>query len=240
MSKISHIKSLLISFFAIAAFSATVSADVVYYDNSYSWTSSAQTPLVVGDVEHTFWHLDGGASGSVVGFTHAYYNDGVGTLNVTIDPYSSEVLGHPALVLTDFTFANQTVNGSTHYVTNASFGTQISSMAMGSFGDTYYAVESEVAEFSTMDFKNFTRETPAYVAFTFTYGSGTQYGWANITWHNDLSLTINEWAYTTLGDNLTIGQTSGVPEPAETACGLGVLVLGAAFLRRRDKARKLA
>jgi MYXO-CTERM domain-containing protein len=113
-------------------------------------------------------------------------------------------------------------------------------MVMGSFADEYHAVEGSLSDFSTFDFKNFTIETPAYVAFTFTYGSGTQYGWANITWHNDLSLTINEWAYTTLGDNLTIGQTSGVPEPAETACGLGVLVLGAAFLRRRDKARKLA
>jgi len=242
MSKISHIKSLLISFFAIAAFSATVSADVVYYDNSHSWTSSAQTPLNSGGADFTFWYLDGGSSGSLVGFTHSYYHDG-SDYYVTIDPYSSEltgVPGHPALALTDFQFANQTVGESTHYVTNASFGTQIDSMPMGSFAVEYYTAQGLVSDFSTLDFKNFQLETPAYVAFTYTYDSATQYGWANITWHNDLSITVNAWAYTTAGDNIMVGQTIGVPEPAETACGLGVLVLGAAVLRRRSKSRKLA
>jgi len=85
---------------------------------------------------------------------------------------------------------------------------------------------------------NFASDRTGYIAFSFTYNSITQYAWASISFSADYkTLTISEWAYTTNGENIYVGQTA-IPEPAEAAAGLGLLALGAAGMRRYMKNRK--
>jgi hypothetical protein len=78
-----------------------------------------------------------------------------------------------------------------------------------------------------------------FVGFRFVDGAQTDYGWANITLNPSsnpaiTSITIHNWAYDNTGAAITVGQ---VPEPAQSAAGLGLLALGAAgvsaYKRRR-------
>ncbi len=75
-----------------------------------------------------------------------------------------------------------------------------------------------------------------YVGFKFLITGQQHYGWANITL-GDNSLTFNDWAYeSTANTAIPAGATVAVPEPAQSAAGLGLLALGtagvAAFKRR--------
>jgi len=78
------------------------------------------------------------------------------------------------------------------------------------------------------------------IGFEFTATDGTHYGWADVL-ISDGSLTVNEWAYNaTPGASIPAGEDAGpVPEPAQSATGLGLLALGAAgvsaYKRRRQK-----
>jgi hypothetical protein len=90
--------------------------------------------------------------------------------------------------------------------------------------------------------RSFVSGTPAFVGFSFTEKGTTCYGWASITITEGASvstITVNEWAYEDSGAAITVG---AVPEPAQTAVGLGALALGAAGLRRwrKNKAAKAA
>ncbi len=76
-----------------------------------------------------------------------------------------------------------------------------------------------------------------YVGFKFLITGQTHYGWANITL-GDQNLTVNDWAYES-SPNTAIA-ASAVPEPAQSAAGLGLLALGAAGVatfKRRAKAK---
>ena len=94
----------------------------------------------------------------------------------------------------------------------------------------------------------FTSGNAEYIGFSFYHNNKTCYGWASITItaassNNFGILTINNWAYEDTGAAITVGDTgTSVPEPAETAIGLGALALGAAGLRswRKNKAAKAA
>ena len=83
----------------------------------------------------------------------------------------------------------------------------------------------------------FTSGTASYIGFKFVSGTTTYYGWALITLATGSTygtVTISEWAYS--DETILVGQTA-VPEPAETAAGLGALALGAAGLRRWRKGK---
>jgi hypothetical protein len=84
----------------------------------------------------------------------------------------------------------------------------------------------------------FTSGTPEIIGYSFYHGGNTCYGWASITITENSghfgTITINEWAYEDSGSAITVG---AVPEPAQTAVGLGALALGAAGLRRWRKAK---
>ena len=89
--------------------------------------------------------------------------------------------------------------------------------------------------------RNFVSGTPAFVGFSFTEKGIPCYGWASITITEGATvstITVNEWAFQDNGTPITVG----VPEPAETAMGLGALALGAVGLRswRKGKAAKAA
>ncbi len=75
-----------------------------------------------------------------------------------------------------------------------------------------------------------------FVGFKFLLTGQTHYGWANITLGRR-SLTVNDWAYES-SPNTAIA-ASAVPEPAQSATGLGLLAFGAAGVaafKRRAKA----
>jgi len=86
----------------------------------------------------------------------------------------------------------------------------------------------------------FTDNTAKYIGFTFKNSSGiTCYGWASITLSYSADcVIINEWAYNDNGSAITVGAIS-VPEPAQTATGLGALALGAAGLARWRKSKQV-
>ncbi len=76
-----------------------------------------------------------------------------------------------------------------------------------------------------------------YVGFKFQLTGQTHYGWANITL-GSRSLVFNDWAYQSTA-NTPIAAGAVVPEPAQSAAGLGLLALGAAGVaafKRRAKA----
>jgi hypothetical protein len=94
---------------------------------------------------------------------------------------------------------------------------------------------------------HFSSGTPAYVGFSFKHGGTLCYGWASLTITYSstpgatyASLVVNSWAYEDSGLDLLVGRTTAVPEPAETAVGLGALALGAAGIRRWRKAKQAA
>jgi hypothetical protein len=75
-----------------------------------------------------------------------------------------------------------------------------------------------------------------YIGFSFLTNGKTCYGWLEINITDSNTVTLLGWAYSDSGSILA-GLTTAVPEPAETAIGLGALALGAAGLRRWRKCR---
>jgi hypothetical protein len=79
----------------------------------------------------------------------------------------------------------------------------------------------------------FSSGSAGYIGFYFSHDGHTSSGWASITVTGGSgslgSVTINSWAFESTEDPIQVG---AVPEPSETAIGLGALALGAVGLRR--------
>jgi len=78
------------------------------------------------------------------------------------------------------------------------------------------------------------------VGFQFFLDGGNHFGWANISISAG-SLTVNNWAYNDVANyGIYAGTAIAVPEPANSAAGLGLLALGAAgvsaYKRRKQTA----
>jgi len=78
-----------------------------------------------------------------------------------------------------------------------------------------------------------------FIGFRFDNGSGMQYGWAQVRMEEGApgnSFTLIDYAYGDLGDMITAGQTTSIPEPGS----LGLLAFGGlglvAWRRQRAKA----
>jgi hypothetical protein len=83
----------------------------------------------------------------------------------------------------------------------------------------------------------FTSGENGYVGFRFTPSGTTLYGWAEVrlTEGENPRFDVFRWAYEDSGNAISVG---AVPEPAETAGGLGLLALGAAGLRHWRRKRQ--
>jgi hypothetical protein len=77
-----------------------------------------------------------------------------------------------------------------------------------------------------------------YIAFKFNNAGVTCYGWAEVMINAEFDngyLTIERWAYSS--DYIQVG---AVPEPAQTAFGLGALALGVAGISRWRRSKAAA
>ncbi len=70
--------------------------------------------------------------------------------------------------------------------------------------------------------------------------SAFKYGWAEISYNVDGSLTLYGFAVQTDGTSINTGQTSAVPEPAETGLVAALLAGGVAVWRRRQAFKRAA
>jgi hypothetical protein len=74
----------------------------------------------------------------------------------------------------------------------------------------------------------FTAGTPGYIGFSLETGTGTKYGWMEVTLNpNTAAGTIHSWAFQDDGTAIAVG----VPEPSTAL--LGLLGIGALALRRK-------
>ncbi len=83
-----------------------------------------------------------------------------------------------------------------------------------------------------------TTGTTGYFGVKFNGGSGTNYGWVQLSYNNDGSVTVIDFAYESTGAAILTGDTgSAIPEPSTTpvVVGLTALIAGSAALYRRRK-----
>ena len=180
------------------------------------------------------WCLNGGSSGTLL--TQAYVYNAASTNTFYLEPQASTAnlnLAHTTSGIRSFVI-NYTASSS-----NVIYNGMTPVMSMGASDTTYVFINGNKSDLSSYDFKNFTSNVTGYVAFSFVLGSTTTYGWAQILYNVDTNvLTISQWAYSS-NESIYVGQTtSSIPEPAETAGGLGLLALGAAGMSRYLRNRK--
>jgi len=231
-SKYPGIKKTIVSVGAVVSTAATVSASIEY----------VSTPVTL-DSNGDSWYLDGVTADSLCGmfstsvtsssFRLRTVTHGASVATLEFDNDWHDIPIPPSSTYSEggyvkkFSADDLIYQNGTSYLTSNNLTLQtyrVSPTWSGGFGN----------------FKNFTSGQDSYVAFSYQYNNGsdwsTQYGWALINFDlvgPDYSMIIKEWAYTTAGENILVGQILGsVPEPAETAGGLGLLVLGAAGMRR--------
>jgi MYXO-CTERM domain-containing protein len=204
----------------------TTSLDASIYTNTSFGLSSIT--IGAGDTS-VVWDVDGD---SVAEFT---LKTNAANLAISLDPDAAK----SAMV-----FWRSTWYGNSVHVIKFGAGALIPHSLMAppdSFflNKTIHALLSNLLSKGDLN-AGFTSGSPGYIGFSFLNGGKTCYGWASITVTEGSagtlgSMTINSWAYDNSGDYI---QAGAVPEPSETAMGLGALALGAAGLRRwrRQKA----
>ena len=105
---------------------------------------------------------------------------------------------------------------------------QVIDSGMGSDGDLLWW-SSTYSSFGNMEMGE-----RAYLALTLRNDSGlTVYGWADITLHSALSVTVHAWAFESTGGSILAGQTENSSTPVPGLGGLAALACGAAGLRRK-------
>lgn len=85
--------------------------------------------------------------------------------------------------------------------------------------------------------------TTGYLALRLTSNSGATYyyGWAEIIYGADKSLTLVDFAYNTVADqSINAGQTSAIPEPSSYAAFAGLLAGSAALYAKRRRPQPAA
>lgn len=78
--------------------------------------------------------------------------------------------------------------------------------------------------------------TTGYLGFRFDVSGTPLFGWAQITYGSDNSLTLHDFAYESSGGSILAG-AGAVPEPSTYALMAGLLAGSAALYRRRQKAK---
>ena len=224
-------KATLISVGAVVSVAAPAQATWYYSD-------SVTNQTVTLDSSGDKWYTQGGSIGNSLlsAFVTGNASSCTFYLDCSIAAVSfnfAHTTSTPRSYITNYTASSSNVifNGTSPVIT------------IGISDSQYYLTEGTDSTLATRDFKNFTSGTTGYVVFSFVLSSATYYGWASITVNTTgaNSITINEWAYTS-NESIYVGQTSSgtpaIPEPAETAGGLGLLALGAAGMSRYLRNRK--
>ncbi|KAF0095956.1 MAG: hypothetical protein E1N59_732 [Puniceicoccaceae bacterium 5H] len=199
-------------------------------------------PLTL-DADGDQWFLEGGATGSTLvadfglvssGGTNAGY--GYGGLNAFF----------PQTGANNFKVA---LNGQGQVKYQAD-GVEISDGLFTSSAGSNLLVASGFEFANTWDefvtgSMEYTMGKTGYFAFKFDSGSGTQYGWANVSISQEY-VTLHQWAWADSGEILNVGGTEAtpttpsVPEPKETIAALGLLAAGAVGMRRYLQSRQRA
>ena len=141
---------------------------------------------------------------------------------------SASILGNAIVAVIGGSVAGYQ-SGAYPYASNVAFGANISTANFGIGTSTAtMAYASSGGQFLN---------TGGFVAFRFN--GETQYGWARFSLLNGAPLNqyiLEEYAYGMVGEVVTVGQTTSIPEPTS----LGLLALGAvgvmANRRRKQKA----
>jgi hypothetical protein len=85
---------------------------------------------------------------------------------------------------------------------------------------------------------NWPAGTTGYVGIRVPNGGDVNYGWAQISYNSDKSLTIHDFAYEqTINTAISAG---AIPEPSAYAALAGLLAGSAALYRRRQQKRAAA
>lgn len=79
---------------------------------------------------------------------------------------------------------------------------------------------------------NWAAGTTGYLGFRINIGSGTGYGWAQVSYNLDNSLTIRDFAYESSGGSISV-PAAAIPEPASATALAALLAGSAALLKRR-------
>jgi len=194
-----------------AAAALPAQADIVYVNNAPVTVNSVQTPVL--------WSIDGGGQGFKFDYQHSIAQH---TIQVgQSGPFERLVT------------ATSHVQALLPIAAGQSIGTVLP--AHGAFQANGAAA---IFTHNNAGWSPLTTGTQ-YIGFEFgpTGVSNPQFGWAEVTIAPG-SATIDSWAYQT-SPNTPI-QAGQVPEPAQSAAGLGLLALGAAgvsaYKRRRQKA----
>jgi hypothetical protein len=84
--------------------------------------------------------------------------------------------------------------------------------------------------------------THGYLGLEFNAGPGNRFGWAEVSYNANQSVTLYSFAYDDTGGSINAGQIAAVPEPAATGAIAAVLAgsVAAFDVRRRRKAAKQA
>ena len=132
----------------------------------------------------------------------------------------------------DGSYDPDTETGAGHYFLNLSYGTTINSggQFVGGGAVSYNHLGPGVGD-SLPD--RFTSGLQGYLAFAYDTGAGDAYGWLRFTPNANGSGLAVDLAYTDVaGESLLVG---AIPEPATFATLAGLIGLGFAATRRRER-----
>ena len=118
-----------------------------------------------------------------------------------------------------------------YFADKLSFGQKVSSARF----DDHFFQRAMVSLYGSGEFNT---PGPAFMAFRFDDGGGTQYGWARVRMGAapKHKFILKDFAFADPGESITAGQTSSSNSDAVPASGsLGMLALGAAGLAAQPR-----
>jgi len=213
--------------------------------------SSAQGAVIVFDSTHAFsvtppgagsgglprsnltthvWDIDNNGTNDfqLIG-QHSTFSSGTQAKNVHL----ARIVGPPA---NHWVVAHTSVSHYTNTIKPLPHGFTIK--ATGMAGGAKFQAGSQLVNFTANGVPNSPLTSGAqYIGFEFFISGVEHYGWADITIGTNI-VTVNNWAYESLGNTAIF--VPAAPEPADAAVGLGLLALGAAGVSAYKRRKKQA
>jgi len=171
------------------------------------------------------------AGGAVIGFNPLNQSASLGTNQGGIGDFTL------SFQINDATKPQIGTNSSHYFV--ASVGDSLDRLALGTTIDASNVGTSTLAIINRNagNDAQWAAGSSGYFGFSIINGADTFYGWAQLTYGSDKSLTLHDFAYeSTPGAAITAGATtSAIPEPSTYAAMAGLLAGSAVLLRRRQQ-----